>query len=67
MRPTELRGLSDAQLAEELENARREMFNLRFRQATRQLENPRQIGAARKNIARILTIARQRELARGGE
>ena len=64
MRPQDIRNLSDAELAEELENARREMFNLRFRHATRQLEDTSQGRKARKNIARLLTIQRQRELAR---
>lgn len=64
MRPQEIRDLSDAELAEELEHAHRELFNLRFRHATRQLEDTSQGQKARKNIARLLTIQRQRELAR---
>jgi len=64
VRPQEIRALTDAELAEQLENARREAFNLRFRHATRQLEDTSQERKARKEIARLLTIQRQRELAR---
>ena len=65
MRADEVRALSDSQLAQELENAHRELFNLRFRHATRQLENPRLLRVARREIARILTNMRQREMAGG--
>ena len=65
MRADEVRALSDSQLAQELENAHRELFNLRFRHATHQLENPRLLRVARREIARILTNMRQRELAEG--
>ena len=63
MRAEEVRALSDSQLAQELENAHRELFNLRFRHVTRQLENPQLLRVARREIARILTNMRQRELA----
>jgi len=47
----------------QLEEARHELFNLRFRLATRQLVNHRQLRQVRREIARLLTIMRERELA----
>ena len=58
----EIRVLGDDQLHEELENARREVFNLRFRAATRQLANTSEVGRARRRVARVLTVIREREL-----
>lgn len=63
MDATEIRALADEQLLEELENARREVFNLRFRAVTRQLSNTGEVNKARKTVARILTIMRERQLA----
>lgn len=62
MRAEEIRALSDEELAKQLEEAHQELFNLRFRLATRQLVNHRQIRQVKKNIARMMTIRRQREL-----
>ena len=59
----DLRGLSDPDLAEELENTQRALMNLRFRSATMQLSDVHAIRKARKRIARINTIMRERELA----
>ena len=56
----ELRELSDDQLLERAESAREELFNLRFQQATGQLENTARIKGARKDLARGLTVARER-------
>ena len=63
MRTSEVRALSSAELAKQLEETHRELFNLRFRHATRQLVNYREIRKVKKNIARIKTIIRERELA----
>ncbi|HEY8490390.1 MAG TPA: 50S ribosomal protein L29 [Dehalococcoidia bacterium] len=63
----ELRALSDADLQKELDEAHRELFNLRFRHATRQLENDRLIPEVRKKIARIRTIQTERRLAAAQE
>jgi len=63
VRADEVRGLSDEELAKQLEEARRELFNLRFRASTRQLVNHREISRAKKSIARMLTVMRERELA----
>lgn len=63
MRAEEVRGLSDNDLAERLEEAQRELFNLRFRLATKQLTNHREVRNVRRKIARIKTELRERELA----
>jgi large subunit ribosomal protein L29 len=64
MRIDRIRALKPKELPKQLEEAREELFNLRFRHATRQLANYSELGKARKKIARIKTIARQRELGR---
>ncbi|MDK2785066.1 MAG: large subunit ribosomal protein [Bacillota bacterium] len=58
----ELRELSDSELREKLAGFKEELFNLRFQMATRQLDNPMRIREVKKDIARIKTILRQREL-----
>ena len=58
----EVRELSDAELAAGLEEAHRELFNLRMRHATRQLENHQALRRARKQIARLKTIQAERRL-----
>lgn len=62
MKKEEIRSLSDTELAKRLEEARQELFNLRFRLATRQLVNHRELPKARKRIARMKTVQREREL-----
>ena len=59
----DLRALTESELEKELEDTHRELMNLRFRSATMQLANVREIRKARKRIARILTLQRERELA----
>ena len=61
-----LRNLSDQELAEELANARLRLFNLRRENTTRQLENTAAIPQTKKQIARILTLQRERQLANQG-
>ena len=58
-----IRALNDDQLSEELENVRREVFNLRFRAVTRQLSNTNEVGVARRKVAQVLTVLRERQLA----
>ena len=58
----ELRNLDDAELTSKLREAKEELFNLRFQGATGQLENHGRLRAVRKDIARIYTIVREREL-----
>jgi large subunit ribosomal protein L29 len=62
----DLRALSDEDLATELYETHRELMNLRFRAATMQLANVNEIKKAKKRIARINTVARERELVRAG-
>ncbi len=64
MRIDEIRELNDTGLAEEVEASYKELMNLRIRSATKQLTNTSQLGAARKNLARLLTVMRERELQR---
>jgi large subunit ribosomal protein L29 len=61
----EIRALSDPELGKQLEEARQELFNLRFRLATKQLVNHREIPRVKKRIAQLRTIIRERELAKG--
>ena len=60
MKGSEVHQMGDAELVEALEEARREAFNLRLRNATGELENTARIGLSRRDVARLLTIARQR-------
>jgi len=62
-KPEELRDLSDDELDTKLAEAKEELFNLRFQLVTGQLDNPMAIKIMRKEIARILTVIRERELA----
>lgn len=60
MRIQEIRALGDPELAEQLEASHRELFNLRFRISTRQLANHREVRKAKKTIARLKTVQRER-------
>ena len=62
MKSVEVHNLDDPQLVEFVGNARTEMFNLRFQHATGQLENTARLKLAKKDLARGLTVARQRGL-----
>ena len=59
------RSLSEQELAEELESARRQLYDLRFQLATRQLTDYSQISQTRKDIARLLTVQTERKLEGG--
>jgi large subunit ribosomal protein L29 len=59
---TELRGLADDELVTKLREAKEELFNLRFQSATGQLDNNRRLNTVRRDIARIYTVMREREL-----
>ncbi|MGH8885609.1 MAG: 50S ribosomal protein L29 [Egibacteraceae bacterium] len=63
MNANELRDLGDAELAQKLGEAKEELFNLRFQLATGQLDNYMTLGEVRRDIARVLTVQRERELA----
>ena len=58
----EIRALSPKELAKQLEEAHQELFDIRFRLATRQLVNHRQIRMVKKKIARLKTLMRESEL-----
>ena len=59
---TELRGLADDELVLRLRDYKEELFNLRFQVATGQLDNNRRLQTVRRDIARIYTVMREREL-----
>ena len=59
---TELRGLLDDELVQRLRDAKEELFNLRFQSATGQLDNNRRLQTVKRDIARIYTVMREREL-----
>lgn len=61
-KPAELRELSDPELVERLREAKAELFNLRVQGATGQLDNNRRLNVVRREIARVYTIIREREL-----
>jgi large subunit ribosomal protein L29 len=60
MKAKEARNFDDEQLVEKVREFREELFNLRFRNATGELENTARLSEARRSLARTLTIARQR-------
>ncbi|HEU0019781.1 MAG TPA: 50S ribosomal protein L29 [Thermoleophilaceae bacterium] len=62
MKAVEVHNLDDPQLVEFVDNARKETFNLRFQHATGQLENTAGMKNAKKDLARALTVARERGL-----
>ena len=63
MKPAEIRELSDAQLEDKLKELRAELFNLRFQMATSQHDNTARVKTVKKDIARVLTAQRAREIA----
>lgn len=62
MKANELRELTSEELEHKLSDLKEELFNLRFQNATAQLDNPARIGEVRKSIARVKTILHEREL-----
>jgi large subunit ribosomal protein L29 len=62
-KPAELRELNDGELVQRLAEAKEEHFNLRFQNATGQLDNSARIGDIRREIARRNTLLREREIA----
>jgi large subunit ribosomal protein L29 len=63
MTPSEIREMTDAELVEALGEAKEEQFNLRFQLATNQLDNHARIKDVKQDVARILTVLREREMA----
>lgn len=66
-RTTELRELAQDDLETRLDEARQELFNLRFQHATGQLDNSTRLGQLRKDIARFSTLLREREIVAAEE
>ena len=62
----ELRTLNDQQIVEQIDQAHRDLFNLRFRTATRQQTNNQEMGKMRRRIARLKTIQTERRLGLRG-
>ena len=62
MRIDDIRELTDQVVQRQLDNTLRELMNLRFRNASRQLANNAQIGQAKRTIARLRTVVREREI-----
>jgi large subunit ribosomal protein L29 len=60
VKAAEVHNLKDDELVEKLINAKEEAFNLRFRHATGELENTARLGDAKRDVARLITVARQR-------
>jgi len=62
-RASELRELNEVELEHRLSESKEELFNLRFQNATGQLDNSARLGQVRKDIARLETLLREREIA----
>ncbi len=60
MEASEIRDMSEADLREHVHTARRELFGLRFQHATGELDNTAGMARAKRNVARALTVARER-------
>ena len=67
MRSAEIRELPTEEIVRALEEQRRALFNLRFQRETEQLERSAETGKVRREVARLLTILRERELAEGAD
>ena len=65
MNATDIRDLSNDEILDQITQAKEELFRLRFRSATQQLENPALIKGLRRDMARLKTILRERELRHG--
>jgi large subunit ribosomal protein L29 len=65
MKASEIRDLDDRELTKHLAETRKEVFGLRFSNATGELDNTAGLSRARRDLARALTVARERELAAG--
>ena len=62
MKAKEIKEMTNDELVKKLESLKEELFNLRFRHATGQLENPNVISGVKKDIARVKTVIREREI-----
>lgn len=62
MQASDIRDMDEAEIKRHLDDYRQEMFNLRFQIATRKLKNHQRIKAVRRDVARLLTVVREREI-----
>ena len=62
MKAQDVHNMTNEELAQKLESLKEELFNLRFRHATNQLENPTVLHSVKKDIARVKTVIREREI-----
>ena len=67
MTATELRELPDDELRQKLAEGKEELFNLRFQIVTGQLDDPRRIKQVKREVARVLTVMRERDIAAARE
>jgi large subunit ribosomal protein L29 len=65
MKPKDLRALNDGELLQKAKELKEELFNLRFQQATGQLDNTMRIPQVKRDIARVHTILRKKTLSKG--
>lgn len=63
MRASEIRGLSEKELNNKLAELKKDLFNLRLQHATNQLDNPLKIADVKHDIARVMTVLREKQLA----
>jgi len=61
LKSSDVRNMTAEELLQKEKELRKELFNLRFQQATGEIQNPKRISAVRKDIARILTITTEKE------
>lgn len=66
MNAADLREMTDAEILERIEESKEELFRLRYRSATQQLENPMLLRHLRRDVARMRTILRERETTNNG-
>ena len=67
MKASEIRNLSAEEIVVKIQDLKEELFNLRFQNATNQLDNPMRIPAVKKDIAKLKTILREKELGLGAD
>ena len=67
MKAGEIREWSSDEIRQKIDELTEELFNLRFQHATDQLENPMRVGHVRRDIARMKTVVKERELTSSGE
>lgn len=66
MQAREIRGLSDAEIKRRLDDAYQELFNLRFQEVAGQVKNSNRLTEVKRDIARLKTVLREREMAKEG-